>query len=175
MLETHDRSMVELQQRIDADLPEGYRVELVDGEVLVSPPPGDDHQAFGDVLAGHLRAALPKRYRALTTPGVWGPDGSWVIPDPEVVDRETGDVVLVVEINRGDLVAERRDWGAKRRHYAALGIPRYWIAGYRTPDITELVLDHGAYVEHAHARGSAPFRPSWPEGFEVRPADLAEY
>lgn len=114
-------------------LPEdGHRYEIVDGSLLVTPPPLDGHQGTGVNLLVMLRAAAPPGFRALYEVGVRVPGGNF-IPDVVVLRpgaarnvewRESDDVALVVEIaSRSTRVTDRTLKAAK---YADAGIPAYW-------------------------------------------------
>jgi len=45
---------------------DGRRYEIIDGSLLVSPPPSNDHQLLAFELASLLRSAQPAGYRVLS-------------------------------------------------------------------------------------------------------------
>ena len=115
------------------DLPDdGHRYEIVDGSLLMTPPPSQGHQSIGGNLFIALRLAMPHGYRVLYEIGVRVPGGNFIpdvvvlVPgaDPRVEWSESTDVALVVEIaSRSTRVADRTLKVAK---YAEARIPSYW-------------------------------------------------
>lgn len=119
-------------------LPEdGLRYELIDGVLIVNPPPAPRHQSVSSELHLLLRdaaraAAAP--VRVLEGVGVRLPDGNLLIPDLVVIPAdakslsksllEPGDVDLAVEIVSPS--SRRRDRSVKPYMYAEAGIPHYW-------------------------------------------------
>lgn len=111
----------------------GPRYELLDGGLLVTPPPAWSHRWAGDELRAVLRSALPADLRIATAVGVvLRPGESALIPDLVVARRAeayraevpAGEVVLVVEIvSPSTRSADRR---VKPAEYAAAGIPHFW-------------------------------------------------
>lgn len=120
------------------ELPDdGKRYECIDGELLVTPSPGNPHQA----VVGELYRALFPYVREMgvgfvqVSPlDVELDDGMIVQPDvlafritPEAVKgRIRGrDLLLVVEVlSKG---TTRRDRTLKRDFYARIGVHEYWI------------------------------------------------
>ena len=115
------------------ELPDdGYRYELIDGALLVSPPPELPHQYLTGRLVALLLAQLPEPYRAAPAPGLYFDDRNYRIPDVVVFRRERlaggrlgpADVLLAVEVVSPGSV--RMDRVAKPAQYAAGGIPHLW-------------------------------------------------
>lgn len=146
------------------------RLELIDGEVFVTPSPESGHQLVSMNLAAALdRFARPGRLGwVLTAPiDVRLSDTNVVQPDVCFVAREHGDRI----IRRGiegppDLMVEilspttrGRDLGAKRELYARFGVPEYWIVDPRGRSVEALTLRDGAYgplpVEGGAVRSAA--------------------
>jgi Uma2 family endonuclease len=138
-------------------LPDDARLyEIIDGELLVSPPPGILHQRISRELEfqilQHLRAS--GRGEVFDAPiGVRLGDDV-LEPDLVVVLQEHDDRIgdQVIE-GAPDVVIEilspgtaKRDLVAKRAVYQAAGIPEYWIVDPASAAIEVLVLEHGAYV-----------------------------
>jgi Uma2 family endonuclease len=130
-------------------LPEDPRAEYIDGHLVVSPSPSEQHQTISLELAWLLRQALPSTHR-VNTAWAWKPGRDEFIPDVVVYDvataaagsgaRFTGTPELAVEVlssNRGD------DLVWKSAKYAAAGLPRYWIVDPRDERLTAYVLVEG--------------------------------
>jgi Uma2 family endonuclease len=136
-------------------LPEGAPVELLRGELIVSPAPRSSHQ----VLVAHLTAhfvEIAKRSggTALCAPtDVVFSDDTILQPDVLYVskqrlaivgDRIDGPPDVVVEVlSQG---AERRDRVAKLDAYARHGVPEFWLVDYRARVIDFLTLSDGRYA-----------------------------
>jgi Uma2 family endonuclease len=111
----------------------GFRYELEDGTLVVSPPPEGRHDYAAFEIASLLRPLLPSEW-AVTAPGsVELNVHNWRHPDVIVVRREClrerrwphpEDALLAVEVMSSTSVG--RDRVAKPAQYAAAGIPHYW-------------------------------------------------
>ncbi|MFJ8742644.1 Uma2 family endonuclease [Embleya sp. NPDC127516] len=114
--------------------PDGSRYELVDGSVLMSPPPSMRHQFAGDQLRMFLHAAAPPDFIAVTASGIPMGNQTGLIPDVLVVDRsalaggikmpDPSQVHLVVEIVSPSTTTTDRT--LKPAKYAAAGILHFW-------------------------------------------------
>lgn len=117
------------------ELPEDQRCELVEGEIIVSPPPSLDHQrAVRDLLRAlddHARAYGGEAFVAplgvrLSDDTALEPDLLFVSsPDrygPRIVE---GPPDLVIEVSSPS--TRRYDLLRKRRLYERFGIPEYWF------------------------------------------------
>lgn len=119
-----------------ADLPDdGRRYEVVDGTLVVTPPPGHLHQAVGAELFSQLDRQRPAGWRvAYEWPLPLGTDGR--VPDLAVVRSDAPvrgpgpypvgpeHVGLVVEIVSSS--SRKTDSFAKPGEYAEVGIPLFW-------------------------------------------------
>lgn len=142
-------------------LPEDWdqRVELIDGELVVSPHGDGRHQTIGHRLTREFEAALPDDIVALHEANVRLSDKSIPIPDVVVTRDLAGpllydvaDVVLVAEVVSLSSTSKRRDRILKPSLYAEAGIP--WYLRVEQDPHLELVLYRlagDAYVEHARA------------------------
>ena len=121
--------------RADLDrLPDdGNRYELLEGELLVTPPPSAEHQEIVEWLADKLFPFVKAHgLGKLRFPrGVVVIDGSQVEPDLSVrADAplrgwENNPLpLLVIEVLSAS--TRRRDLGKKRDFYMAKGMPEYW-------------------------------------------------
>jgi Uma2 family endonuclease len=136
-------------QRLPED---GNRYEIIDGELFVSPSPSLAHQG----VVTHIVVQL---YRALQETGlarVFAAPLDVILSPTRVVEPD----VLVVRTERAGVMAERgiegpvdlavevlssssirTDREIKRKLYAAVGVPEYWIVDpmMRTIDVHALV------------------------------------
>jgi Uma2 family endonuclease len=137
-----------LQYFLSLDTPEGYRAELIDGEIVVTPPPNGNHergimQIVKQVLAGSVTHMDFSGQKGLIVPAVGGQ--GMVIPDltfaPAELDlfldappwMQAAGVAMVVEITSS---SPDHDRNGKRRAYAAAGIPLYLLVDRQRREVT---------------------------------------
>lgn len=163
--------------------------ELLEGILLVNPPPGGAHQLVSFKLATALHAAALPGLVVVEAMGVRLPDGSMFIPDVLVAQRDVvvanhsgildpGAVALVVEIvSPGSRTTDRI---TKPTVYARAGIASFWrvelddgplVVAYRL-EHGRYRLEHGRYLEIATARPGQPLTVDQPFPVTVDPADL---
>jgi Uma2 family endonuclease len=118
------------------DLPDDNRlVELLEGTLLVNPPPSTLHQAIAERVRARARVGMPEGYEALQAVGLRMPSGSYFIPDVVVIAQERiradvstldpSDVLLVAEvISPGSRSMDRE---IKPKLYAEAGIKEFWL------------------------------------------------
>jgi Uma2 family endonuclease len=162
-------------------LPEDRRIELLDGELLVSPPARTPHQRLSRHLANALDAAAPERFEVLEAINVRAAPGRILIPDIAVittpgidtVSSDAGDVALVVEIVSPGSVATDR--AVKPALYATAGIGCYLRVEAGEPGPAGFVygLRGDRYLEDAHAGPGEVLRLREPFSVEVDLAALA--
>ncbi|MCB5181747.1 Uma2 family endonuclease [Streptomyces antimicrobicus] len=118
----------------------GYRVEIIGGQILVSPPANGPHaEVLSDILLPFAMAGLHgDEARTIQGMGVWLPSGpsDFAIPDLSLVDADYRDheaenncydpaiFRLVLEVTSGNY---RTDLRTKVAAYAGAGIPVYVI------------------------------------------------
>lgn len=163
------------------DLPEdGHRYEIVDGSLLMTPPPSPGHQRIGGNLFMALRLAVPDGWRVLYEIGVRVPGGNFisdiVVLRPGAAQNvdwsESEDVALVAEIaSKSTRVTDRTLKAAK---YAEAGVPAYWrVDADGTVTIhTEPVDDE--YTQSATIRPGERGRVEQPFPVELITADLVD-
>ncbi len=152
-------------------LPEGPPLfELLEGRIVVSPPPSVPHAIVAGNLYSMLRPACPGDLRVFSNPIDWvAGEHSVLEPDLSVVRRAdvtglrlVGTPLLAVEILSPS--TRRRDLHVKRAVYQAGGVTSYWLVDPKGPRLTVLEQDQpgGDYREKADVIGSATFEATRP-------------
>ena len=143
-----------------ADLPDdGRRYEVVDGHLVVTPPPSPAHQAVSNRLHRQVQEVCPEEWEAFVEyPLPMGTDGR--VPDFSVVRRRpigplgspAADFGLVVEITSPS--SRKTDLFAKPGEYAEVGIPLFWRVDLEPELVVHAYrLEAGSYVDAAVVRG----------------------
>jgi Uma2 family endonuclease len=143
---------------------DGYRYEIFDGSLIVSPPAAMPHASSVTRLGRILHAQLPAELFAAEGVGVYPNERDYYVPDLVVITEKIlagggsgvgpADVLLAVEVvspsNPGN------DLVLKRAAYARIGIKHYWIVDRRDSVMRVLELDGEVYREAETVRpGSA--------------------
>lgn len=141
-----------------ADLPDdGRRYEVVDGNLVVTPPPSQYHQFVSNVLARQLMAASPGGWQAFVEFALpLGTDGR--VPDLALVRADvpiTRQRPYPVGPEHFGLVVEvvsprtrKTDRFAKPGEYAEAGIPYFWRVELEPAvRVHGFCLVEGSYVE----------------------------
>ena len=158
---------------------DGNRYEILDGAVVMTPPPNIPHQYVSTELQAILREAVRGRnLLVLSAPVAWR-IGPGQVPEPDLVvaPREAftrraleAPPLLVVEIlsprGRG------RDLFEKRRIYAEGQASWYWIVDPDAPSLVVLRLVGRAYADEAHVTSSDSYETREPFPLRVVPAAL---
>lgn len=119
------------------DVLPGFRAELVDGEIIVSPTPDGQHETIVVAVDDWVREThglrLHRNLTLISPEGEYVPDGI-AAPKGAFAGREwhskPDGVLMVLEVTsgrRGDSKAAERDRDPKRRGYAAADIPLYLL------------------------------------------------
>ncbi len=160
---TQDHDHVLLEGFLALDTPEGFRAELIEGEIVVTPPPDGDHESYINMILKQVirRSASDMDFsgnKGLTVPRGGLCVRNHVIPDgtfaPTELDLFPGaeswmpceGVSMVVEVTS---TKPDRDRKAKRHCYARGGIPLYLLVDRDNSDVT-LFSDpeNGDYRQH---------------------------
>jgi Uma2 family endonuclease len=174
------RGAAPLTYRDLQELPDdGYRYELVDGQLLVTPAPNLGHQRCVARLLALLDAWAPPHLEVFVAPVDWFVSPLTVFqPDLLVVEAGLPDDAkitvlpsLVVEVASPSTY--RSDRSLKRDAYAGAGVPSYWIVDPSVPSLLALRLaDDGRYEEEALVSGSTAYTASAPFAVTVVPEQL---
>jgi Uma2 family endonuclease len=141
-----------------AKLPDdGYRYEVLNGELHMSPPPSFEHQNASLNLASLLHAFVKKHGlgRVVTAPvGVRLP-GQEVPVQPDIVFVRKRRQRIIKEYVEGapDLIVEilsPSNWIYDREEkfqaYQKTGVPEYWIVDCRAKTVEAYVLQNRVFV-----------------------------
>lgn len=157
---------------------DGYRRELVGGQLLVSPAPNTMHQHCRFRLAFLLMQAVPSGLTVSGAPVDLQLSRTTVLqPDLLVVESDqvgsssfTRPPLLVVEVlspsNR------RTDLTLKRSLYETHGVPSCWFVDVDEPSLTVLELEDGGYVERVAVQGEESWTAERPFPVTLVPAAL---
>ncbi|MBO1418303.1 Uma2 family endonuclease [Streptomyces sp. FH025] len=170
-----------LEAFLALDTPLGFKAELIEGEIVVTPPPDGEHETLVGRLHGQVVRQGPKAIdfaggKGLIVPsGRFIPDGtftvrgamikcgSWSVPDG---------VLMVAEVtsSRPD-----KDRVTKRKGYAAAGIPLYLLVD-REKDQVVLHSDPRGddYLATVVVPIGSPLDLPEPFGFALDTAELVE-
>lgn len=172
---------VEDLERIPDD---GFRYELLDGTLLVSPAPGVWHQEVAFALARALYDACPPELHVVIAPFEWRGSGRTAL-QPDVLVARRADLlavdggkflarppVLAVEVLSPS--TRRIDRLSKLSAYEEAGVASYWLVDPdpETPSLHALDLVDGRYVEVGCPSGEQAWQAQRPFPITVVPADL---
>jgi Uma2 family endonuclease len=145
---------------------EGFRLELAEGLLVVSPRPYARHQFAGHSVTRDTNDQLPRALVALAEVEVIVADAPLTIRVPDVVVTPTtvydtnpqrlaaSDVLLAVEVLFDG--TRRVDRVLKLSEYADAGIPQYWIIDLGEPtSLLAHVLVDGTYEPSGEHTGTA--------------------
>ncbi|MXM62748.1 Uma2 family endonuclease [Streptomyces sp. HUCO-GS316] len=169
------------------DTPEGFRAELIEGEIVVTPPPDGDHEDCIELVLAQVYEKSRSRmqfsgHKGLKLQSGGGCPKDHVIPDGTFAPRALrlyrgkgswmpcDGVAMVLEVTSSKPNADRE---AKRRCYARGGIPLYLLVDREASSVTLFIdPDKDDYREHC----TRPFGKSVtlpePFSFELDTADF---
>ena len=161
--------------------PEDERYELLDGELVMAPAPGELHQSVSIRLGSKLFQFVNENRLGKVYPAPFDvvlSDTDVVQPDLIFVSNARAHIITPANIQGGpDLVVEilspstaERDKTFKRALYAEHGVREYWMVDTDAKTITVLLLgERGFAVEGIYGAGETLESPTL-EGFAL---DLA--
>lgn len=163
------------------ELREGFKAELIEGTIVVSPPPDGEHEVVVSRLSWQIGSARRKEMDFCANKGLIVPTGRF-IPDGTVTTRgamsgrgswaKPQGVLMAVEVTSGRPDIDRID---KRRGYAAAEIPLYLLID-REKDQVVLHSDprRGDYATTTAVPIGDPLDLPEPFGFTLDTAELVE-
>ena len=160
---------------------DGFRYELFDGVLVVSPSPFMPHQRAARALFLLLNAACPPELEVFFAPFDFQPTRKRSFQPDLLVVRSTDlqeeaaltqPPVLNVEIlSRGSRSLDRV---FKREMYATSGVDNYWIFDPQVPEFVALAREGERYVEVARVKGDERIAIERPYPVEICPAKIAK-
>ncbi|MGX1474241.1 UNVERIFIED_CONTAM: Uma2 family endonuclease [Streptomyces canus] len=182
---TPAEGLLEIFQALDT--PEGFRAELIEGEIVVTPPPDGDHEDYIGLIVGQVyrRSGTDMQFsgnKGLKLKSGGGCPKNHVIPDGTFAPMELrlyrgadswmpcDGVAMVLEVTSTKPKAYRE---AKRRCYARGGIPLYLLVDRETSSVT-LFSDpeKDDYREHCTRSFGKPLALPAPFSFDLETADF---
>lgn len=163
---------------------DGFRYEIIDGELQVSPPPSIAHQyAVSSLLAAmHMYSKQHDLGIVLTAPiGVQLADETTVVqPDILFVRRDRAAIIGDDVINGApDLVVEvlsPSNWiydrGRKQEAYRQAGVGEYWVVDYRARTVDVLVLEGSEYIQRGQYGATETAASETLTGFSILVGDI---
>ncbi len=163
--------------------PEDKRYELLDGDLVVTPAPGEAHQRASRNLTMHLAqwaelAGTGHVYAApfdvvLSDTDVVQPDLLFVSNEREhIITKENvqGAPDLVVEIL--SLSTAERDQTFKRSLYAKHGVKEYWLVDTDAKTVTVLLKDPQGFTEVCVCGAGQTQDSLTLKGFTINPDEI---
>lgn len=163
---------------LDALPDDGYRHELIDGVLVMSPAPRPKHQQVLAELYSVLRAARPSGLSLLFAPlDVALSDDTVLEPDllvarPEDFSDKDLPVAPLLAVEILSPSTRRFDLTVKKARYEAAGTPSYWGVD---PDELRLIawdLVDGEYVQVADVGAGESWTAELPFPVTIDPAEL---
>jgi Uma2 family endonuclease len=162
---------------------DGFKYELFDGSLVVTPPPHADHSVVAWKLRRLLEAQAPVDIAVLQDSGVAARRrNSAYAPDLVIVPTARLDAALPDYLGPADTLAvievlspggRGRDLILKRHDYAAAGIPLYWIVDPQARTLTVLTLAEAeTYTESAVVLAGQRWSTDLPFPLVLDPAEF---
>ncbi|MFJ8470708.1 Uma2 family endonuclease [Kitasatospora sp. NPDC094011] len=168
-----------LQAFLELHTPPGFKAELIEGEIVVTPPPDGSHETAFSLINRQFMRKTETEFDLTGNKGLITPAGRF-IPDGTVSPvghfehsdswAQADGVLLVFEITSTN---PRKDREPKRKGYAAAGIPCYLLVD-RTAGKVTLFTDpeNGDYTAHTQTDFGKPIDLPAPFSFTLDTAPL---
>lgn len=169
------------------DTPEGFRAELIEGEIVVTPPPDGEHEDYISLVVEQVikRSRTDMQFSGNKGLKLRSPLDilkDHVIPDATFVPRELrlfrnadswmpcDGVAMVLEVTSTKPATDRE---AKRRSYARTGIPLYLLIDRDKSSVTLFSEpEEDYYQQNLRVPFGEGLSIPEPFGFELETADF---
>ncbi|MEV5002764.1 Uma2 family endonuclease [Nocardioides sp. LML1-1-1.1] len=164
----------------DAIAEDGYRHELLDGVLVMSPAPRRRHQSIVLALAIDLRGAVPPDLQVIVAPFDLRL-GERTAFQPDILVVRRADVteealrvapVLAVEVHSPS--TRTFDLGPKKELLAAAGCPSYWTIDPAGPELTVWSLDGDTFTRTRAVAAQETWTATVPFAVTITPQDLLD-
>jgi len=164
----------------DALPDDGYRHELLDGVLVMTPPPNIRHQDIALNLGVLLKQHAPAHCKVMLAP-IDVRLGVRTSIEPDVVVARRADMtptmlpaapLLAVEVASPS--TRMIDLGRKRELLAEAGCPSYWTIEPDGPELSVWTLRDGEYIVDARISGSETWTATHPFAVSITPVDLLD-
>lgn len=175
--------MTPAEYRAHTNWERGYRYELIQGVLVVNPPPPPSHQVPNDVLGWLLRSYQESHPEGKALDETW-PDfevtleSGYRIADRVIwcglgrrPDVDTDTPAILIEFVSEGLSQWRRDYELKRDEYLAIGIKEYWVFDRFARTMTIFQLSSAGPIAQVLGENEVVRTPLLP-GFELPLAKL---
>lgn len=157
---------------------DGYRYELIDGALFVTPAPGFRHQRVVVTLWAHLERACPPDLVVMVAPFAVGlAEDTEVQPDVLVAAKSAftdkdlpAAPLLAVEVLSKS--TRRTDLDLKWERFQRAGVASYWVIDPQGPSLVAWELTDGAFVEVARVEPAETWQATRPFPVAISPGVL---
>lgn len=185
--EPFTQAEVLLEGFLALDTPEGFRAELIEGEIVVTPPPDGDHEDYIGLIVDQVARRARTRMQFSGNKGLklrsgGGCPKNHAIPDGTFAPLDLRlfrdadpwmpceGIALVVEVTSTKPQADRE---AKRRCYARGGIPLYLLIDRDESSVTLFSDPEDAdYRQHLTIPYGKPLPLPEPFAFDLETGDF---
>jgi Uma2 family endonuclease len=164
---------------LDAAPDDGNRYEVLDGALVVTPPPDPAHQTVvGELFVVLREAARSRGLRVFMAPLAWRigpgqvPEPDLMVVSPDAVGGRAIEKPPVVVVEVLSPSGKNRDLFDKGRIYAEAGALWYWLVDPEGPSLTVLHLVEGRYEEAARVVCASRYTTEDPFPVTVVPDQL---
>ncbi|MFC5666376.1 Uma2 family endonuclease [Kitasatospora misakiensis] len=176
-----------LESFLSLHSPEGFRAELIEGEIIVAPPPDGDHEDYIDLLIDQVKAKSKVHMQVSGAKGLRLVSGglcpkNHVIPDATFAPKELrlfrgapswmepDGVAMVAEVTSSKPDQDRI---IKRHCYARAGIPLYLLIDREKSQVSLFGKPHREEYTKVHlAAFGEPLTLPAPFEFELDTKDF---
>jgi Uma2 family endonuclease len=160
---------------------DGFRYELFDGVLVVSPAPFIRHQRAARALFRLLDEACPPELEVFFAPFDFQPTRSrsfqpdlLVVRSADLVEEAALTLPPLLNVEIQSKGSRSLDRVFKRDMYATSGVDNYWLFDPRNVEFIALAREDAKYVEVARAKGEERIVVERPYQVEICPAKIVK-